>query len=307
MTEIQRRTTHRVTTKAPAGAVYDLIADVRRWPVLFGPTVHVEILEHGDRDERFTIWALVNDRVVNWTSRRTFDRPRLRITFHQEHSTPPIASMTGTWEFVDRGSGGAELLLHHEFATVDGSAESAAKVARALDTNSTAELDALRRIAELGHRVDDLVFTFDDVIEVNAPAKAVYDFVDQARKWPYRLPHVAGVRLTEEQGGVQRMTMETVTADGASHSTSSIRVCTPGRRIAYKQTRPPARLLGHSGVWLFHDRGAAGSLLTSRHTVMLDPAAAGGSLDAARKWFTEALSANSRTTIEHARRFAEQS
>jgi aromatase len=306
MTEIQR-VTHRATTKAPAAAVYDLVADVRRWPVLFGPTIHVDVLEHDDRAERFTIWALVNDKVINWTSRRTFDPARSRITFRQEHSSPPIASMTGTWEFVDHGPAGTELLLHHEFSTVDGSAESAAKITRALDANSTAELGAIRRIAELGHPIDDLVCTFDDAIKVSAPAKAAYAFVDQARKWPYRLPHVADVRLTEEEAGVQHMTMETVTADGSSHTTSSIRVCAPGRRIVYKQTRPPAGLLGHAGGWLFDDRDDGGSLLTSRHMIMLDPAADhGGSPAAARAWFTEALRANSRTTMRYAKKFAEE-
>ena len=38
-------TTHTVMIGAPAKVVYDLIADVTRWPYIFGPTVHAEVFE----------------------------------------------------------------------------------------------------------------------------------------------------------------------------------------------------------------------------------------------------------------------
>jgi aromatase len=315
------RVTHLRRTRAPARTVFELVADVSRWPVIFGPTVHVDVLERGAGHERFRIWALVNGRVANWTSRRTFDSERLVITFHQEHSTPPIAAMSGSWHFRDLGEDGTEITLHHDFATVDGSAESIALVTGALDRNSDSELAALARVAEFGRPVDDVVFAFEDSIEVAAGPKAVYDFIDQARKWPYRLPHVDDVELREEVPGVQLMTMRTVTADGAAHQTASVRLCTPAERIVYKQTTPPAQLVGHSGAWYFEDRGPAGTLVTARHLVCLQPPANGGDGGSGRNGAGEAdseralaelagrmeraLRANSRQTLAHAKAFSE--
>ncbi len=309
------RVTHTLLTRAPARSVYALVADVTRWPVIFGPTVHVDVLARGENDERFRIWALVNERVADWTSRRTFDPELLVITFHQEHSTPPIASMSGRWQFTDLGPAGTEITLHHDFVTVDGSAEATELVTRALDRNSATELAALARVAEFGRPVDEVIFSFEDTLEVAAPPKAVYDFVDQARKWPYRLPHVGDVDLREEVPGVQLMSMRTITADGATHRTASVRLCTPTDRILYKQTLPPEQLVGHSGAWFFEDLGLSGSLVTARHTVALQPPAgpsgtSGPEADAALAALADrterALRANSLATLKHAKAFAEQ-
>ncbi|MEV8441839.1 aromatase/cyclase [Actinosynnema sp. NPDC051121] len=292
-----RSVTHSVTTTAAAADVYGLVADVTRWSVLFGPTIHVDVLERDGSGERFRIWATAAGAVANWTSRRTFHPARRRIGFQQERSAPPIARMSGEWEFRDRLGGGAEVLLHHEFTTEDGSADSVDHVLRVLDTNSTAELDGLRRVAELGQPVDELVFSFEETVRADDP-RAVYDFIERADEWPRRLDHVRAVELREEPSGVQWMTMDTLAPDGSAHTTESVRVCDPGRRVLYKQTRPPAALLGHSGAWTFD-----GDRVTSRHTVLLDPGAvADGDLRSARERVTAALRANSAKTLEAALR-----
>ena len=43
--------------------VYQLVADVTRWPVVFGPTVRVEHIERSPGHERFRIWAVVGEAV----------------------------------------------------------------------------------------------------------------------------------------------------------------------------------------------------------------------------------------------------
>jgi aromatase len=297
--------THGTSIRSAPDDVYGLVADVTRWPVIFGPTVHVEHLDRTASTERFTIWALVNDRVAHWTSERAFDPLARRITFRQAHTRPPVSSMGGRWEFLDRPELGTEVVLTHEFSMAGDAADEAAQFTEALDRNSDSELAALRKVAESGHPLNALIFAFEDAVQVAGPAGAAYEFIDRADQWDRRLPHVRAVTLGEPEPGIQHLTMETATADGAVHTTSSVRVCAPGRWIGYKQTVAPAPLLGHSGTWSFRDLGESGCLIVARHLVMLDPSVPGPLGEVARR-VRAALSGNSRATLDLARKFAEQ-
>lgn len=133
----EHRVVHTLRTQAPARRLYELVARVEDWPAVFEPTVHVQVLERGPGTERFRIWARVGGRVKTWTSRRTLDPDTLRVTFRQELTQPPIASMGGSWEF--RGDGdGTEVVLTHDFAAVDEAALPGLR--EALDANSGKEL-----------------------------------------------------------------------------------------------------------------------------------------------------------------------
>jgi aromatase len=300
--------THRASVRAAPGEVYQLVADVTRWPVIFGPTVHVQLLEHTPSAERFTIWALVNGSVARWTSARELDPAALRVTFRQEHTMPPVASMNGTWEFLGHPGTVTQVALSHEFSTVDGSHDSERQLRQALDRNSDSELAALRRVAEAGFPVSQLIFGFEEAMRIAGPVAAAYEFIDRADEWHRRLPHVRGVSLTESSPGIQHLSMETATADGAVHTTCSVRVCAPGQWIAYKQTATPVPLLGHSGIWSFRDLGEAGCQVTARHLVLLDPerlAPGGQALADVTGRVRSALSGNSLATLTHARQFAE--
>lgn len=88
-----REVEHEITIKAPANTVYGLIEDVTNWPHVFPPTIHVERLESEGRSERIRIWATARGEAKTWTSRRELDPEALRITFRQEQSAPPVASM----------------------------------------------------------------------------------------------------------------------------------------------------------------------------------------------------------------------
>jgi aromatase len=301
----QQTTVHSRIVAARPESVYDLVADVSRWPVIFGPTVHVRHLARTPQDERFQLWALVGGAVKTWTSRRTLDRRALRIGFRQERSQPPIAAMAGEWEFRPRSGGRTEVVLTHRFATTgDGDALTAA-----VHHNSEQELAALGRIAELPHPVDDVVFTFSDTLRLPGAAFDAYTFVYRAEAWPDRLPHVRRVLLREDQAGVQHMEMDTVTADGSAHTTRSVRLCFPHERIVYTQLVPPDLLFGHSGAWTFRT-DPDGVTVTARHTVGIDPGAvprvlgAGSTLADARAYLREALGANSRATVLHAGTYA---
>ncbi|MGH3801508.1 MAG: aromatase/cyclase, partial [Pseudonocardiaceae bacterium] len=182
-------------------------------------------------------------------------------------------------------------------------------VITAVDHNSKRELTALGRLAQLGHPVADVVFSFEDTVHLDGAAADAYQFVYRSDEWPQRLPHVSRVALREEPPGVQDMEMDTVTADGSAHTTRSIRLCFPAERIVYKQLVPPALLSGHSGGWTFAD-GPGGAVAAARHTVAINPAAitdvlgTNRTLADARDFLRAALGANSRATLAHASAYA---
>jgi aromatase len=304
----QRTTVHSHVISAPAQDVYALVADVSRWPAIFAPSLYVRHVQLAERTERFRLWALVNGDVKSWTSRRTRDPQRLHISFTQERTQPPFATMGGDWTFRPLRGNRSEVVLTHHFSTADGESSEAAAVA--VGHNSEQELAALKKLAELKHPMRDIVLSFEDTVQSCGALSDAYQFVYRSGEWPQRLPHVSRVVLHEQPSGVQDMKMDTVTADGSTHTTRSIRLCFADERIVYKQLIAPALLFGHSGEWLFTD-GPDATTITARHTVAIDPDAISGVLGTkhtladARGFVRAALGANSRTTLAHAGAYAQ--
>lgn len=300
--------THDITVDAPVAKVFGLIADATAWPRIFGPTVHVERLWAGGTQERLQLWATANSAARTWTSIRTLDPVARRIGFRQEHSPDPIASMGGCWTFEPLPDNRSRVLLDHDYAVVGDDPAGLRWISTAVDSNSTAELSALKAYAEAESLAPE--DTFDDTIEVAGAAEDVYDFIYRADLWPRRLPHVAQLSLTEEHAGLQVMEMETRTADGSAHNTTSVRVCFPPDRIVYKQVVVPPLMTVHLGEWSV-TRADGRVAVSSRHTVRINPdkvdsiLGAGATIADARRFVRDALSRNSRTTLEHARSYAE--
>lgn len=305
-----REVQHEVTVSAPGAAVYRLLAEVGNWPRIFPPTVYVDHLERSGNEERIRIWATANGTVKNWTSLRTFDPAGLRIDFRQEITAPPVAAMGGAWVVEPLGDGASRIRLLHDYRAVDDDPEGLKWIDEAVDRNSRSELSALKTNLELAHASASLTFSFVDTVSVAGAARDVYDFVDQADRWPERLPHVASVRLAEETPGVQSLEMDTLAKDGSVHSTRSYRVCFPQHRIAYKQVVLPALMAMHTGYWTFEDADG-GSTAASQHTVVLNPRniprilGADATVSDAREYVRTALSTNSRATLGYAKDFAE--
>ncbi|GGN94101.1 actinorhodin polyketide synthase bifunctional cyclase/dehydratase [Streptomyces albiflavescens] len=301
---------HALTVAATPETVYELLADASAWPVNFHPTVHVEPLEQDESHERIQIWAVAGDQVKAWTSLRELDPEALRITFRQEVSQPPIAAMSGAWVLRGLSDGGTEVTLEHSYRAVDDAPDDLAWITEVTDRNSRTELANLKALAEQAADRSELRLTFEDRVVVDGAAGDVYDFLYQARRWPERLPHVARMDLREDEPGVQIMEMDTITADGAMHTTKSVRVCFADERIVYKQTVVPPLMTAHTGEWRVTTvRG--GVAVTSRHTVAIRPEAVPGVLGEAatvadaREFARTALSGNSRITLEHAKAYAE--
>lgn len=304
----EHHTVHEVSVASPATTLYDLVADVGGWPWIFPPTVFAEQVERVEGGERISIWATANGEVKGWTSRRRLDRDRLTIAFRQEVSAPPVAAMSGQWVFEPTAADRTTVRLLHSFRVVNDDPAHLEWLQRAVDHNSEAELAALAAVAV---RDPDLVLSFDDSVLIDGPADEAYAFIYDAKQWPQRLPHVARVDLDERVVNVQRLMMDTRTADGATHTTTSIRICLPTNRIVYKQLQTPRLMSVHVGYWQFADRGGA-TELTAGHTVVVDPDAIAevmgpdATLADARSYIRAALGRNSATTMRYAKAHAEQ-
>ncbi|MEU6746381.1 aromatase/cyclase [Spirillospora sp. NPDC046719] len=306
-----REVEHEITVDAPAADVYRLIAEVANWPRIFPPTVHVAHLERGDRAERIQIWATANGEPKTWTSRRSLDPDGLCITFRQEKSTPPVASMGGTWMIEPAGEGRSRIRLLHDYRAIDDDPAGLAWIDEAVDRNSRSELAALKTNVEAAIAAEaDLLLSFEDTLRVDGSAEDVYDFLNEAQLWEKRLAHVARVELTEDEPGVQILEMDTRTKDGSTHTTKSIRVCFPHERIVYKQIGLPALLSLHTGYWLIRPEGD-GVTVTAEHTVVIDSAniatvlGAGAGVAEAKAFVRKALSGNSTATLGYAKEYAE--
>ncbi|GGM05531.1 MULTISPECIES: aromatase/cyclase [Micromonospora] len=306
-----RTVEHEIAVSAPAEAVYRLIAEVVNWPRIFPPTIHVDRLEHTDREERIRIWATANGAPKSWTSRRVLDPDNLRISFRQEVSTPPVAAMGGTWLIEPVDATACRVRLLHDYRAVDDDPAGLAWIDEAVDRNSRSELAALKTNVEFATAAEEATFSFEDTVSVAGSAKDVYDFINEAHLWSERLPHVAEVRLDEETPGLQTLEMQTRAKDGSTHLTKSYRVTFPHHRIAYKQFTLPPLMSLHTGIWTFAetDEGVAA---TSQHTVVINAANIArilgpqATLADARRYVQDALSTNSRATLGYARDHAER-
>ncbi|MFG2376877.1 aromatase/cyclase [Streptomyces sp. NPDC048504] len=306
-----REVEHEITVQAAPEDVYRLLAEVENWPRLFPPSVHVEYLERNGDSERIRIFATANGEVKSWSSRRELDAENLRITFRQEVFTPPVAEMSGTWILEPVPAGRTRVRLLHTFRAVDDDPEGLAWIDKAVDTNSRAELPSLKENVELAAQPDERTLSFEDSIRIKGSAKDVYDFINEARLWAERLPHVAEVRLTEDTPGLQILRMDTLTKDGSSHTTESVRVCFPHHRIAYKQTTLPALMDLHTGYWQLDEDADGVTTATSQHTVVIKTENITGilgpdaGLTEAREFIRAALGTNSTATLGHAKDYAE--
>ncbi|NLU68562.1 aromatase/cyclase [Streptomyces sp. HNM0574] len=306
-----REVEHEITVEAPAAEVYRLLAEVENWPRIFPPSVFVDHVERGEREERIRIWATANGEAKNWTSRRTLDPDGLRITFRQEVPAHPVAAMGGTWIVESAGENLSRVRLLHDYRAVDDDAEKLAWIDQAVDRNSRSELASLKENVELATNRAELTLSFEDSVEIDGSAKDVYDFLNEADRWKERLPHVAQVDLREDTPGLQILRMDTLTKDGSSHTTESVRVCFPHHRILYKQTTLPALMTLHTGRWTLQEDARGVTTATSQHTVVVNTANIAAVLgeDAgvpeAREFLRNALGGNSRATLGHAKEYAE--
>lgn len=305
-------------TTAPAGRAYGLVADVTRWPLLFTPCLHIDLLDSGPDGDRFRMWVLSGGGVRSWTSVRQADDAALRVSFRQEQPAPPLAAAAGTWQFEDSGTEEPNrITLTNAYTLTDpADTRTEAFLAQALERHNTEEVTAVRYWAERSEDLGDLLFSFTDEVETDGPADAVHEFLHRADLWPKRLPHVTRLELEAapaagagEDVEQQTLEMDTLSPDGSVHTSRSVRLCFAGERIVFRQTSVPRPLRAHGGVWTVVADGPR-TRVSVRHDVALDPEAiesvlgAGTTPARARATVQELLRRNSLQTLERAGAYA---
>lgn len=301
---------HEIAIDAPARHVYELLADVQKWPLMFDLTVHGEIVERNGQDEQIRVWSATKEAGARtWTSRRHHDPEALTIGFRPDKTKAPIGGMSGTWVVEALTGDTCRLRILHDFFPATDDPADLDWINNALDRNTGVELAKVKARAE---SLDSpLLLTFADTIEVDGSAKDVYDFVNEAQLWKERLPHVSRVSLKEDMPGLQILEMDTQANDGSVHTTRSVRVCEPTKKIIYKETGPSALMTLHTGRWLIEEHAPDRVSVTSEHTVRINESriteilGEDADLAKAQHFVRNAMSGNSLTTLKLAKAYAE--
>jgi ribosome-associated toxin RatA of RatAB toxin-antitoxin module/acyl carrier protein len=152
-------TEHTITVDAPASAVWDVLADVERYPELFAATQSATIIEEDDDYQIVQLEVDVSGQVQSWTTRRDLDARWGVIAYQQLQTAPLVEHMSGEWRAVPFGTERTQLVLTHDFAarredetgTVAGQyshAEAFQLLCDAVERNSVAHLAAVRDESE---------------------------------------------------------------------------------------------------------------------------------------------------------------
>jgi aromatase len=309
MTDPARVDLHTTTITSSADAVYRRLEDVGQWSQMFEPTIHGAELARNGNKQTIQLWATANGEPKTWVSERDLDPAARTIRFAQTVTSPPVAEMAGAWKVLPLTEDSCTVELTHTYRAEDDSAESLAWIARAVETNSTKELSALRFACERDADSELSPFTFTDSVDTTVDPVLLFSFLDRGELWAGRLEHVAEAEMKEFSDGLQLLRMRTRTPDGDSHVTESYRVSQSPARLLYKQVTLPALLSLHTGEWTITPAGESWRV-TSKHTVAIDPEAVpkvlgpGATVSDAKQLARRNLGNNSLRTLEAAVRWA---
>ncbi|MCX5339773.1 aromatase/cyclase [Streptomyces atratus] len=309
MTDRPRVDVHTTVIDSSADEVYHSLEDVGQWSQMFEPTIHSAELARDKNKQTIQLWAIANGEPKSWVSERQLDPVARTIRFAQTVTAPPVAEMSGEWQVLPLSEHSCSVQLSHTYRAEDGSAESLDWIARAVDTNSTKELAALRFAVERDADSELSPFTFTDSVDTTADPVLLFSFLDRGELWSGRLDHVAEAEMKEFPDGLQLLRMRTRTPDGDTHVTESYRVSQSPARILYKQVTLPALLALHTGTWTIAPAGESWQV-TSEHTVAINPEAVqkvlgpSATLSDAKQLARRNLGNNSLRTLEAAVRWA---
>ena len=288
------RTEHTRVIHASPRTLYDLVAEVERWGVVFDSVAHARSLRRTGRGERCEVWAWEEGGITTWNGSRVADPYRLYIGFTWEPGALPVP-VGGCWYFRPLPGDRTEVVLRHRFAPGDDARTAGDRVRRILDRRAHQQLDALVRIASLtGGGAPSPVFSFTDTFAVPGAAAAHHDMVRRADLWAERLPQVARSTVTALHPQVHALELDTIGPEGFARRTRSVRVCHDSGWIAHKELVTARPLIGHTGVWTFAE-GLRTPVVTVRHTVVIDPAAVCGG--AGNRVSAESVPAGIRETL----------
>jgi aromatase len=280
--KVMYETTHQIRVAAPAGTVFDLIADIDQWPIVFPPIVHTERLPGGGAWQRARIHTWTGDRAATWVALRRPLRGQLRLDYRQEQPWPPVLDMGGSWTVEPDGDSACVVHLHHDYRSAQTDNATLSWIGDLLDKNSKAELAALKEAAE---RDQALLTVFSESLRIGAEPERIYRFLCDAEAWPDHIPHVTSAKLTPLTPDAALLEMDTRTDEGTVYHARSVRVCLPDRQIVQKYLLLPPIAALHIAAWLVD-----GGTVTAKHTVVVTDVQA-------REFARQALSDNSRLTL----------
>lgn len=296
---------------APARTVFETYLAVERWAQLFTPIVHAEYVERSETGDTVAIWALRGDDAVRtWTSRRIIDAEGLRVSFTNEDPVPPLADAGGEWSFVPLPDGTTKIVARHEFGLSPDAKVPPERILAEIEKHTVRQLEELAAASQRSEELVELILDFEDPLFAGGRAEDAWVMLYEADKWPERLAHVENLTMTEDVPNIQFFSMDTTTSDGKPHTTRSVRVCLPHRKIVYKQIQTPPLLEAHTGHWSF-ETTPEGVVLGSRHTVTIRPeklALLGpdATVQDARNYLRRVLSTNSMGNLRLAKTYAEE-
>ncbi|HWM07350.1 MAG TPA: aromatase/cyclase [Actinophytocola sp.] len=140
---------HTIKVAAPPKQVYQLIANVDRWPQIFDSVLAVEHIGYDRTGERVRFWGTFAERRGSWVSSREVNPKRLQVRFRRERSAHPFASLGGLWLVAPKGTG-STVALDHYYRIVDDDQIEAKRVDESIEDYSNTMLEAVRSAAELG-------------------------------------------------------------------------------------------------------------------------------------------------------------
>lgn len=144
-----RRTTHRLTIKAPADLIFTILRDSSHWAFLDGLTVYSERVSGDDANHELRTSVVANGALNSSRCRRVFDAVRHRAEFRQLGLEHPLLSLGGGWTIIRAGGEASEVTLTHVFEVDEEEAgELPNLMHRMIDEYSHRELEALRLSSE---------------------------------------------------------------------------------------------------------------------------------------------------------------
>lgn len=295
-------TIHCCAVRAPARAVFDIVADVRKWPHLFPPCKQVVVTREEPGYQKFRITAEANGSLMTWSSERWLDQTGLSVSFRQTEPQYPVTGMEGTWRCTADGPCQTTLVLTHRLAVADGPDHDAnlQRMLGAIHANSARELTAIKEVAGRSK-----VYTFEDERIIPADADLVFDLLYRAENWPTLLPHCPALSVLYDDGRNQELLM-TVETPAGREEIRTVRVAERPHALRYFQTLPPYPLRTHEGVWVVR-HAEAGVLVTGAHTVsLIGPLEAPDNEDVAHARVEQAIRRNTQATLDSLNTYCQQ-
>ncbi|HEU5333325.1 MAG TPA: hypothetical protein VFU73_11180 [Actinocrinis sp.] len=269
------RTERDTVVAAPAPDVLALLTAVADWPLLLARIVHVEPLALDGAARLAHVWGLSPRGIDDWVCRVRADPAGRALHVAHVVARAPASALSARWHAAPLDPGHSRLTLFQEFEAIADDPDAVRLLGRLFGATAESDLASVRDAAEIHAAHPGCRFTFGECVplERGDSADAAFDFLSRPEKWPENLPGIASVSLREEQPGTQWLEMGVEEPDGSVRAELTARVCFPRRRlIVQKDVRPRVLLFSHTSRFAV-ERQVNGTMLSCRHTVVLDPGA----------------------------------